>query len=145
MHINLNHFLSSRKPDVWPIVEAKTGLQWGKGIVFTYGNTIYSEDHPLKEDVLVHELVHVRQQSGFQNLEEYLNQYLNDQMFRYEMELEAYRAQWQFLKKKLLFAKDKRLALDRLVDALMLDIGSNSGIFTQKRKYKNIMADIIKE
>lgn len=59
--------------------------------VIAYDGKIYSnkELHP---DVLVHELIHIKQQKEY-GLATFTKRYLNDKKFRLEMEKEAYLAQ----------------------------------------------------
>lgn len=65
-----------------------------------YGDTIHSARLPLPADIEVHERVHLRQQGYTQaGAAAWWKQYLADPKFRYEQELEAYGAQYQFLRK----------------------------------------------
>ena len=70
---------------------------WGTpyGVCFTYGDLIYADIDILPKDVMVHERVHMKQQ---QKPHEWWQQYNTDLKFRYEQEIEAYRAQYKYLK-----------------------------------------------
>ena len=70
---------------------------WGvsfKNTVFTYGNTIHTKND-LSNDLLAHELVHVRQQTKMDK-DEWWMRYFADPQFRLEQEVEAYRAQYKW-------------------------------------------------
>lgn len=70
-----------------------------RGIVFTYGDTIYNpDDMPVEDHLDVHESVHQAQQAKM-GIEEWWEEYLKNPQFRLEQELEAYRAQYQFTRK----------------------------------------------
>lgn len=68
-----------------------------KGTIYTYGKTIHTRQ-PFPEHTLVHEMVHVKQQMRISpGLWWFL--YLHSKSFRYRQELEAYRAEYAFIKK----------------------------------------------
>ncbi len=67
-----------------------------KNVVITVGNKIYSET-PLRNDIIVHELVHVEQQSLI-GPAVWWEQFLASPAFRYRQELECYRAQYKYIK-----------------------------------------------
>ena len=76
----------------------KWGVDFKKGIVFTYGDTIHSAV-PIPRDLMVHELVHVRQHREYPGGPDmWWERYLEDPKFRYDQELQAYREQWQWVK-----------------------------------------------
>lgn len=72
--------------------------KWGTpdGVCFTFGDLIYADIDKLPKDVEIHENIHKRQQ---QKPYEWWEKYNTDIQFRYEQEIEAYRAQYQYLKK----------------------------------------------
>lgn len=73
------------------------GVDFKKGVVFTYGDTIYSAV-PIPRDLMVHELTHVRQQREYPGGKDmWWERYLEDPKFRTEQELEAYREQWHWV------------------------------------------------
>ncbi len=66
--------------------------------IFCYGDTIYNfSGETIPEDTLLHESIHTKQQG--KNIEGWWNSWLNDKIFRYQQELEAYAAQYEFIKK----------------------------------------------
>lgn len=67
--------------------------------VFTYGRVIYNpHKSDIQNDVIVHERVHIRQQSSDQmNPDKWWEMYITDVKFRLEQEIEAYRAQYAYV------------------------------------------------
>jgi hypothetical protein len=65
--------------------------------IFTYGSTIYTPhiDFQLPEHLFVHEEVHEKQQGN--DPESWWERYLIDESFRFNQELSAYKAQYNFL------------------------------------------------
>ena len=64
-----------------------------KGVVFTYGNTIYTKNK-LPYAILKHEEVHVKQQTEMGKTK-WWNKYLEDDQFRFSQELEAHQAEYK--------------------------------------------------
>lgn len=126
--------ISREAPPNWPEIEAKTGMQWGPGIVVTCKDTIHSFD-PLSDDVYAHEFIHVQQVMGYpEGPEAHAKRYVEDPEFRYQQELEAYRVQWITLK-RMTPAGERRAALDKLVDRMLIDLGSwNEGLYVAPDK-----------
>lgn len=70
----------------------------GQSVVFTYGDTVYNPlKLPIPDHVLVHEAVHVKQQDGV-GPERWWAMYIADPVFRLDQELQAYSAQYQYMK-----------------------------------------------
>lgn len=66
------------------------------GACFTYGDSVYVPSGvSLPKSVEAHEAIHIRQQGD--RPETWWGQYLIDPQFRLAQELEAYRAQYQYL------------------------------------------------
>lgn len=83
-------------PDIYPTLKEKFGVEFDD-IAITYGDTVYSST-PLASDVAHHESIHIRQQTEYDGgAKAWWDRYLIDPVFRYEQELEAYRAQYQFV------------------------------------------------
>lgn len=102
------------QPPVWGTLQERYGVSWNTTVV-AYGDTIHSARLPLPADIEVHERVHLRQHGYTQaGAAEWWKRYLDDPKFRYEQELEAYRAQYQFLRKTV---KDRN-ALTQKTDKL---------------------------
>ncbi len=66
-----------------------------KGIIFTYGDTLYNPDKGNIDEALIkHEETHTRQQGD--NPDEWWEKYFVDIDFRASQEIEAYRNQYQY-------------------------------------------------
>ena len=80
-----------------------------KEVVIVWANKIYSA-RPISEDVLEHEKVHIKQQGGtnWGAIKWYLKYFVSSK-FRLNQEIEAYRAQYQFIKRKWSEQKAEKL------------------------------------
>ena len=64
------------------------------GVCFAWGDCIYTENYKnVDEHLVVHEMVHRRQQEAVGGPEAWWARYLEDDRFRLDQEIEAYRAQ----------------------------------------------------
>lgn len=88
---------SSEIPPVYDRCRAVFGLtvDWDKNVIFTYGDTVHSK-RDLPDDLIVHEAVHVRQQTAM-GPEAWWDKYLVDPAFRLSQEVEAYSAQVKWI------------------------------------------------
>ena len=81
------------------IADIRSGLTPGEHTVFTYGDTLYApnlpEDGTIAEHLMVHEEIHSKQQK---DPERWWIDYLIDPGFRLSQELQAYAAQYQYVK-----------------------------------------------
>ncbi len=69
--------------------------------VFCYGDTIYNPSGALLfNDLVVHEEVHAEQQANSTNPGLWWTKYLNDRAFRLDQELEAYGAQFNYVRQR---------------------------------------------
>lgn len=76
----------------------KFGCDW-EHTAFAFSNTIYAK-YELPDHIIEHEKVHLNQQGrNIIGAWIWLALYLCSTKFRYAMELQAYRKQWQFIKK----------------------------------------------
>lgn len=87
---------SDQKPPNWEKLVALFGVDW-KYTVVTWGDTVHAA-RPLTPDLEVHEAVHVRQQAEI-GVMAWWKRFYEDPAFRLEQELEAYRAQFEFIRK----------------------------------------------
>ena len=88
--------LVKEKPSNYEKIASKFNLK--RNVVFTYGNILYAPNtDKIPDHLWVHEETHEQQQGD--NPEEWWNKYLEDDDFRLEQELEAYRNQFDFIKK----------------------------------------------
>lgn len=100
-------------------------IRWENGIVFTYGYNIHSI-RQLTPDLLVHEMVHVRQQTtGPLSPDEWWERYLEDSDFRLAQETEAYKEQVVFLRKVVKNREDVAKQVHRIAQLLSGPIYGN--------------------
>ena len=106
--------------------------------VFTYGDTIYAPHitFTLSNDLIVHEETHTRQQGD--DPEGWWDRYMEDHEFRFQQELEAYRAQYRAYCKVV---KDRNRCFNFLV-VIAKDLssplyGGVCDFFTATRLIKN--------
>lgn len=85
------------KPPCWDRLVEVFKVNWVPGVTVTYGGEIYTFDSELKDDVLVHEAVHVQQQKGI-DPDEYVERYIADLEFRKKVETEAFIVHMAFLR-----------------------------------------------
>jgi len=96
MRLNL---VKAYPPNYDQICEAIDGVKGNEGIVFTYGDTVYSPSGiALAEHVRRHEAVHVEQQTKM-GKDEWWAEYLKNPQFRLEQELEAYKVQYRWIQR----------------------------------------------
>lgn len=105
---------SKEIPDIYYVCKDKFGVNWDDNIIFTYGDTIYCKTD-IPEDLKVHEATHIRQQKS--GAKEWWDRYLNDNAFRLDQEVEAYKNQYNYLKivikdRNKLFLHKHRIAKD---------------------------------
>lgn len=86
---------SQTKPPIFDRLHKAFGVEWGKGLVIAYGDTIY-HSKPLDSSVIAHERVHLMRQR--QGVEQWWERYIRDKEFRFTEELLAYHAQYSFLR-----------------------------------------------
>lgn len=88
---------------------------WEKGLVITYDGVIHYkfDSEVIPPQVLVHELVHVKQQAGIEPME-YVERFINDMAFRRKNEVEAFRAEAKWVRDNI---KNDQLRR-KLIDAI---------------------------
>lgn len=88
----------------------------GKAPLFCYGDIIYNPHKvTLREDLIVHEEVHSKQQGD--DPFSWWEQYLNDNDFRLSQEVEAYATQYNWIKERVK-AKTSKQFLDLFAEIL---------------------------
>lgn len=96
----MNEFkISDQIPEIYYKCQEKYGVNWSKGVVITYGDTVYCK-FTLSPDLLVHEGIHVKQQAKI-GKDVWWEQYFNNDSFRLSQEKEAYIAQSKWLKRHI--------------------------------------------
>lgn len=88
--------ISKEKPPIWNQLEGRFKVRWESGVIVTYGDTVYTINGNMSPDIVVHEQVHIDQQTII-GAEEWWNKYLNDPQFRLQQELEAYSRQINYI------------------------------------------------
>lgn len=92
--------------------------------VFTYGDKLYNPTGlEISKDLMIHEEVHEKQQKIL-GIEQWWVMYLDNPTFRLEQEVEAYKAQYQFLK-TVFNRKGRFTALNVLADNLSSKLYGN--------------------
>lgn len=95
--------ISTTKPPVWDTLTELYSVSWENTAV-AYGDTIHAK-YKLPPEVIEHERVHLEQQGHTkQGAAFWWERYLADEVFRYEQELQAYRAEYRYIK---VHAKDR--------------------------------------
>jgi hypothetical protein len=87
--------IKNRKPEIYERLNKVFGVNWDDGIIITYGDTIYCK-YPLTPEKIAHETIHTIQQ---QDPVAWWDKYIEDVDFRISQELEAYKAECEFIKK----------------------------------------------
>ncbi len=88
--------------------------------IFAYDNVIYSNNE-LPHDLIIHEMTHHKQQEKY-GLDNWVEQYLNNNFFRLKMEVEAYLAQCRSVKDRELRNKIRMESARNLSSSLYGDI-----------------------
>ena len=106
-------------PNYEEICNAIPGVRGNEGIVFTYGDTVYSPSTTdLVDHLHQHESVHVNQQKQM-GRDEWWSKYLADPAFRLQQELQAYRVQY-----KVVFKKQNWRNTEELLTSISKDLSS---------------------
>lgn len=110
--------ISNKKPAVYQQCQERFGVNWNKGIIITYGDTIYCKFkvHPQK---IAHETVHIKQQSEY-GVEAWWVRYFEDIRFRLDQEAEAYAAEVIWIQKNVKNFRD----MAKRIDDLSVDLSS---------------------
>ena len=94
---NLNVTVLNSKPAIFDRCEKEFGISWDNTI-FAYSPHIHSK-FALTDDLIEHELVHIQQQIKV-GVDVWWEAYFDYKKQRLDWEMEAYRVQYQFLKRK---------------------------------------------
>ncbi len=110
--------IKHEKPAIYETLKEKFNVHWeGQGgCVISYFPHIYSK-HPIPLDLEKHEEVHLRQQQEM-GVEKWWETYINNKNFRLLQEVEAYKAQIEWINKAI---KDREVRFRR-VDRLLKDL-----------------------
>lgn len=127
--------LHTHPPNIKTIMKKFPDVATMPGVVYTHGDTIYNPSgNDLPDHLIHHEQVHIRQQA-LTNPRQWWGQYISDENFRLEQELEAYREQYDFI--KIHYNREQRRAL---LDKLATDLsGSMYGKILDKKMAKELI------
>lgn len=84
------------KPAIYDRCKEAFGVDWDKGVIITYGDTVYCKVE-LPDHLIAHEQTHIAQQQAY-GVDKWWDRYFIDKEFRLSQEIEAYRNQAKFLK-----------------------------------------------
>ncbi len=99
--------LSNRKPDIYEKCKRVFGVDWDRGVIITYGDTVYCKV-PISDALIVHEQTHIDQQKAY-GVEAWWDRYFVDVEFRLSQEVEAYRNQVKYMREHCPRAERRRL------------------------------------
>lgn len=90
---------SNLPPPCYEAAKAKFGINFYRvDVAFAWRDTIHIRNPKLlSDDLIVHECTHLKQQAAVGGPEEWWDLYINDPTFRFEQEVEAYRAQTAYV------------------------------------------------
>ena len=98
-------------------------IEWEKGLAIVYGNKIHTK-YKLPNHVLAHELVHVRQQADYPGgASKWWYEYLENDKFRFEQEIEAYVTQVRWIREHT--EESSRVWRRQMIDQLAADLSSS--------------------
>jgi hypothetical protein len=86
---------SHEKPPIYEKCHQIFGVNWDDGMVFTYGDTVYSKGI-IPKDLEAHEGTHIKQQAEM-GKDVWWERYFVDKDFRLSQEIEAYKNQIIYL------------------------------------------------
>lgn len=109
--------ISNRIPAIYYTLKKKFGINWDKGIIITYGDTVYCK-YSISPDLEIHEGTHIKQQNEY-GVKEWWDRYLVDVEFRLSQEKEAYKNQVDFAFKN--FSKKQA---EFILDKCAIDLSS---------------------
>ena len=121
--------ISTRIPTIYLILKKKFGVQWDKGIIITYGDTIYCK-YKISPDLEVHEATHIKQQADY-GVKEWWERYIVDAPFRLSQELEAYKTQAEWIRKH---SNNQKFLLEKIWTDISSSIYGNMITYEEAKK-----------
>lgn len=109
---------SNEKPPVYDECHRRFGVEWDKGLIIAYGDTVYAKNLPIPPQKEVHEATHIKQQNG--QPDQWWDKYFTDKAFRLSQEVEAYRNEISFVKR---YCKDKN-KVTRIIHQLRVTLAT---------------------
>lgn len=110
---------SKEKPPIYGECVKRFGVNWNKGVIFTYGDTIHCK-HKISKPKIAHEKTHVKQQLDY-GVENWWYRYFEDDQFRLDQEIEAYKSEIVWINQNL---KGLKLKQD-LIEQILFDLSSS--------------------
>lgn len=101
----MNLVVSHVIPPIYGELKKKFGVNWDKDLIIAWDGKIHSKGDIWPQKI-VHEQVHLKQQEKLGN-EAWWKLYLESDVFRFQEELLAYRAEANFIKKYIKNREDK--------------------------------------
>lgn len=125
-------YKSKEKPQIYSRLVKAFGINWNKGVIIAYGDTIHCK-WKLTQVKIVHEKTHLKQQSVI-GVKEWWNKYIEDPQFRLLQEIEAYTNEIEWIKNNIYNMNERKA----LVDKIVLDLSSAmyGSIVTQEEAYR---------
>ncbi len=134
--IRVEMCIQPKAPPIMARIKEKfPDADWERGIAICYGEKIYCK-YKLTDDVLAHELVHVRQQKEI-GRDIWWDKYLEDAQFRLEQELEAYGTQVKYIREhtERTTRNQRRMMIDRIADTLSGELYGHMISYEQAKKF----------
>lgn len=109
---------SKQKPLIYTRIKERFNVDWEKGLIITYGNTVYCKTD-INAFKKVHEQVHVVQQ-GKMGKDAWWDLYLSDDHFRLLQEIEAYTAEVNAIRTNtdLTTREQRRSYIDHIIESI---------------------------
>lgn len=117
--------ISKEIPPIYQTLHDQFGVEWEKGLVITWGDTIHTKLGKLPPDLIAHESTHVYQQTNFEGgPDAWWKKYLADPSFRLREETAAYMIQVDFIKKNMVGRNARRQQFKHIVDSMVRMYGN---------------------
>lgn len=104
---------SKEKPPVYDECVRRFGVNWKRGVIFTYGNTIHCR-YKISVQKIAHEIIHIEQQNEM-GVNQWWQKYFDDVEFRLSQELEAYQNEVEWVNSNIHNPKLKQKTLNEIV------------------------------
>ena len=123
-------------PSIYETLKEKFGVSWIGGVVIAYLPHIYSY-RSIPKDLEIHEEVHLHQQQEI-GVEEWWRLYIENDNFRLHQEIEAYKAQIEWINKVIRDREVRFRRIDRLLKDLSGSMYGNIITYSEARKLLDI-------
>ena len=109
---------STEKPPNWNEICKHFSVDWNKGVIVTYGDTVHCISD-IGEQKEIHEAIHIPQQL-YTGVDKWWSKYFEDPKFRLSQEMEAYKAEVKWVRNRY---KDRNTRF-KVIRQICLDISS---------------------